>query len=344
MKMNGFDIIGGEFEIDIPTRMKKAEIKDQGFFYSSGRAALFNILEYLKSQMGRTRILLPDYLCVSIIGVAEKLAFEVCFYKMKEDLSIDYEALCDLYDTKTVVLFINYFGLSDTISIVKELRGIDEEMCIIQDSVQAYFDMSECSDADFVFTSFRKTLPVPDGGWVRTCCSDLPVFHDSNKFSQYKLAGGILKSLRKCGYMDDSVYLDLLEKGENMIDQDYRKGVNVITGALYSRIDLGFVRERRRQNAKFLLEHLREMEVQTVLPVPDTAIPLFIPIRLKNRDKIRESMFQTNIFCPIHWPAPLNYKLERGMELMYSELSLIVDQRYGLHDMQRIVNVLQRFV
>lgn len=335
------DIIGGEFEIAFPVELKKVNMKERGFFYSSGRGALFNVLEYIKERMEKAKILLPDYLCMSIIEVVKRLKLDVRFYRTNEDLTIDYESLWKLYDTKTSVLFINYFGLSDAFSIVKELRRMDERMCIVQDNVQAYFDMQEESGADFVFTSFRKTLPVPDGGWVKTSFSDLPICATPNSFSQYKLAGGILKSLRRYNCMDDLVYLELLEKGEKLIDQDYRNGMNDVTERMYNQIDFEYVRERRKQNTKFLLAHLEQMGIQTILPVPESAIPLFVPIRLKNRDKVRELMFQANIFCPVHWPVFSDYKLERGEELMHNELSLIVDQRYGLNDMRRIIDVLQ---
>ena len=68
--------------------------------------------------------------------------------------------------------------------------------------------------------------------------------------------------------------------------------------------------------------------------------PLFVPVLLENRDKVRKHLTENKIYCPVHWPKP-----EGADSNIYDmELSLICDQRYGVNDMERIVSVLSEVI
>ena len=129
------------------------------------------------------------------------------FYPLSDSFQLNYVKFPSIYRKNSVVLLINYFGLVSLSEQVSYLRGIDNEICIIEDNVQSFFSMWHSSESDFIFTSFRKTLPLPDGGWVKTSYHlDSPIAR--NTFSQYKIAGAILKGLRPYGCFDDSLYLN----------------------------------------------------------------------------------------------------------------------------------------
>ena len=100
------------------------------------------------------------------------------------------------------------------------------------------------------------------------------------------------------------------------------------------------VKVRRLNNASYLLEALRKIGVEPILPIKDGHVPLFIPISLENRDVVRKAMFQKEIFCPVHWPLE-GLNLRRGKIMAEKELSLIIDQRYGRKEMDEIFAVLK---
>ena len=71
---------------------------------------------------------------------------------------------------------------------------------------------------------------------------------------------------------------------------------------------------------------------------------MFVPIWLENRDKVRKAMFAHNIFLPVHWPIEkCSDRLKSGALYAKHELSIIVDHRYDDQDMNRILDILEKY-
>ena len=336
-------MIGGEFPItvtDILNAQNRHFNAPDVYAYSSGRAALFQILKYLKQKKGINRILLPDYLCSSVLVPVKELGVEYAFYPINELLKLEEFEFKGLYSNHAAVLLINYFGLQDLSGQIHVIRSIDDKAIIIEDDVQAYYEFKKpLGEVDFKFTSLRKTFAVPDGGLVKTKYH-LPKVSTPNTFGQYKAAAALLKSMRE-GNFNDHIYLELFEKGESLIDSEQECGMSQIAYKLFSFMNEDHVKVRRLNNAHYLIEQLEKIGIKPLLPLTDNRVPLFIPIKLSNRDDIRKAMFQKEIFCPVHWPLD-GLKIKRGDQMSNQELSLIVDQRYGRADMDEIFFILNK--
>ena len=335
-------MIGGEFQIavtDILNAENRHLVCPDVYAYSSGRAALYQILKYLKQEKGATSVLLPDYMCSSILVPLQKLGLDYSFYPINEQLELERNCFAELYRTGSVVLLINYYGLQDLSAQIKAIRAIDENTIIIEDDVQAYYEFKKpLGDVDFKFTSLRKTFAVPDGGLVKTK-HNLPKAESPNMFGQYKAAAALLKSMRE-GNFNDNIYLEMFEKGESLIDDDLECGMSLIAEKLHSYVDDERVKVRRLNNATYLIDELNKLSINPLLPLKDNHVPLFIPVVLKNRDSVRKALFQKEIFCPVHWPLD-GMKVKRGELMSQTELSLIIDQRYSRNDMDNIIAVLK---
>ena len=335
-------MIGGEFPIavtDVLNAEGRHSVNPDVYTYSSGRAALYQILNYLKQEKGIMRILLPDYLCSSVLVPIKALGLEFAFYQIDESLELEKENLSELYKGRTAILLINYFGLKNLEIQIKAIRNIDEKAIIIEDDVQAYYEfLKPLGDVDFKFTSLRKTFAIPDGGLVKTKYN-MPVVDKPNTFGQYKAAAALLKSMRE-GNFNDKIYLEMFEKGESLIDEEIECGMSRIAEKLYYFVNDEHVKVRRLNNAHYLLEGLGKIGVKPMIPVKDGYVPLFIPIIVKNRDVVRKAMFQKEIFCPVHWPLE-GLDLQRGRIMAEKELSLIIDQRYGRKEMDEIIAVIK---
>lgn len=336
-------MIGGEFPIavtDILNAGSRRKDEPDVYKYASGRGALYQILKYLKSEKGVSRILLPDYLCCSVLVPVKTLELDFEFYPIDEVLELEEEAFTTLYKTNTAVLVINYYGLKDLSKQVSFIRSIDKDAIIIEDDVQAFYEFKKpLGEVDFKFTSLRKTFAVPDGGLVKTK-HQLPVIKTPNTFGQYKAAAALLKSMRE-GDFNDQIYLEMFEKGESIIDSELECGMSQIAEKLYGSLDEEHMKIRRLNNARHLVEQLKKHGVKPLLPLTEGHVPLFIPIILKNRDEVRKRMFQHEVFCPVHWPLE-GMDLKRGKVMAETELSLIVDQRYGQKDMDKIVSLIKK--
>lgn len=335
-------MIGGEFPIAVTDILNAgSQRKDEPgvYQYASGRAALYQILKYLKAEKGVGRVLLPDYLCGSVLVPVKALELEYEFYPIDEHLELEALRFRELYRTGTTVLLINYFGLKDLSSQIRVIREIDEHAIIIEDDVQAYYEFKKpLADVDFKFTSLRKTFAVPDGGLVKTNYV-LPKAENPNTFGQYKAAAALLKSMRE-GNFNDQIYLEMFEKGESLIDSELKSGMSLLAAKLYDAQEEERVKIRRLNNAQYLVGKLEKMGIKQLLPLTDDHVPLFIPVILQSRDEVRKAMFKEEIFCPVHWPLE-GMDLKRGKVMAETELSLIVDQRYGRNDMDKILNLLK---
>lgn len=335
-------MIGGEFQIavtDILNAQNQHFEAPDVYLYSSGRAAFYQILNYLKQEKGIDHVLLPDYLCSSVLVPVKELRLFFSFYPIDERLELEVVEFKKLYRKGTAVLLINYFGLQNLSSQIVAIRSVDEQAIIIEDDVQAYYEFKKPLDrVDFRFTSLRKTFAVPDGGLVKTK-HRLPKISAPNSFGQYKAAAALLKSMRE-GNFNDQIYLELFEKGESQIDDELECGMSRIAEKLYAIIDEERVKVRRLNNAKYLISELSKIGLEPVLPLTDGHVPLFVPIILDNRDEVRKEMFKHEIYCPFHWPLE-GMDISRGEHMTKKELSLIIDQRYGMKEMDEMVAILK---
>jgi hypothetical protein len=216
-------------------------------------------------------------------------------------------------------------------------------MVIIPDNVQAPYEMLNETEADYTFSSFRKAFPVADGSWVITKKQVLPQYERINEFAQYKIAASYLKVIRNQHLFNDEVYLDLFHKGEMMIDDDYQTDMTQLSKDILANMEWSRWAILRKRNAETIIAGLKDLGISPIIPLKENAVPLFIPIRIENRDRVRKAMFSNNIFLPVHWPVEAEFKnrLKRGSDLAEHELSIIVDQRYSVSDMKRILSIIE---
>ena len=335
-------VIGGEFEINkrdfIKTGSTQSLKFNEGYFYSSGRAALYHIL-LLMIKNGKEKILLPNYLCESIVEIVKILKIPFNFYTINQDLSINVDSVKEIYRESYFVLIINFFGGIEVSKEIKKLRKIDLNISIILDNVQSLYSMFKSFDVDFMFTSFRKQLPVPDGGWVISKYK-LDKCEEYNTFAQYKLAGGLLKNFQGYQSVSDKIYLDLFEKGENAISENLNADISDVTLEILNKLNLKLIRKKRSENASFLIDGIRKLGIEPLLNFNSDMTPLFVPVIFKNRDYIRQALQNKNIFCPIHWPRFKDVNTKNN-KLYDGQLSLVIDQRYNFKNMSLILDTIE---
>lgn len=331
-----------EFVFCVETLPKVNQLNKYGTYHASGRAALYSILQSLKERHIK-RVLLPDYLCSTIVTTVVSSQLEYDFYSLNESLLPDIVNIGSKADESTAILIINYFGMQDLSSSASAVKKLSEKIPVIVDDVQALYSYltSELSDIDYSFTSLRKWLPVPDGGLVQSKNNLITTPDNVNSFWVKKLNGLALKSMRADIRDMDEVYLRLLEDGENMIDQFLAARGSEVTQMVFEHTDLEAVATKRRNNASFILSGLKNIGIEPIIAPRHDSVPFFIPLVLENRDMVRKELFRQNIFCPVHWPLD-GLKLDWGAYMAAHELSIIIDQRYDIDDLRRILSVLEQ--
>ncbi|XME02214.1 hypothetical protein QYZ88_016295 [Lachnospiraceae bacterium C1.1] len=334
-------IIGGEFCI-YADAMKKSIRNNLLPQFSLGRTCLYAILDAVKSKVGG--VLLPDYMCSSVVEVPLRLGIPIKHYHINTNsLLPDISGIKgELKKGETIaIVLITYFGMIDLDSTIIEINSNFPNTIIIVDDVQNYYGFGNHIDYDYCFTSYRKWFSVPDGADImqNNKKNMMEVYSQKNEYAIYKASGNLLKN--HVDMIGDKISLELIEKGENMMDEEYRFGCSEIGSKLLKRVDTELTAKKRIKNANTLHEGLLKLGIKHLYNAD--RVPLFIPIMVYNRNKIRKALFSENIFSPIHWPNK-DAKIQGSNELYETELSLICDQRYNEEDMERILRGIENAV
>lgn len=333
-------VIGGEFELKA---VPAIEPYNKGLYcYASGRTALYQILKSIK--LTTFKVWLPDWLCESMIDAVKKAGIDYGFYTLGSNLRMDVKSFVEKnrpVSEQDVILLVNYFGLVDVNLTIAELRDLKVESVIIEDDVQALFSfLNNDHTSDYCFTSLRKSIAAPDGGLVRTKY-EMPLVNKTNSFTAFKLKGALIKGSADENTNDDE-YLSCFERGEELIEENYDGVMSDEAARIFAGTDLETVALIRRENAEYLIDELFKLGISPLLPLKEGYVPLFVPILIDNRDEVRRTLRKKGIFCPVHWPLREDMQqLATGKMMAEKELSLVIDQRYGLEDMQSIVETIK---
>ncbi len=334
------NVIGGEFKINISglTCLQKQQLN----LFASGRGAFAAILKSFFNKNNTMQILkgvlLPDYLCSSVTKVCIDNHIPYHFYHIKENFLPDEVELLNLIEQHSAILLISYFGIINVDVIAKKIKEKKQDICVIVDDVQNFYSSNDLSFCDYRFNSYRKWFAVPDGAEVFCKIKNIDIPLNSNSFAQYKFAGNILKNFSK--WVDDKICLNLIEKGEQILDSDYLCDCSEISKSLIPLINYEEVKQRRKDNAAFLHSELVKLGIRHIYN--SEAVPFFVPVFIDNRAEIRNKMFKNNIFTPIHWPYESGKLSGTRKNRIYDiELSLICDQRYSIKDMEKQIEVLR---
>ena len=119
------------------------------------------------------------------------------------------------------------------------------------------------------------------------------------------------------------------------------KTMSKLTENLLHGIDYEEVRKRRTQNFSYLHEKLYYVNMLN-LSLPDGAF--MYPLYIENGAELRKQLQTKKIFIPTLWPAVFNLCGEDELEYDMAKniLPIPVDQRYGIEEMEYIINEIKR--
>ena len=121
------------------------------------------------------------------------------------------------------------------------------------------------------------------------------------------------------------------------------KSMSKLTENLLHGIDYEMVKKIRTQNFSYLHRKLHTINKLT-LSVPDGAF--MYPLYIDNGEEVRKKFQAKKIFIPTLWPAVFNLCEETELEHLMAKniLPIPVDQRYGIEDMEYIVQEIDKCI
>jgi dTDP-4-amino-4,6-dideoxygalactose transaminase len=316
-----------------------------------GRDAIALAVQHLGLEEGST-LLLPGYLCPIVVRpFTDRFHFE--YYDTGRDFSIDVGAIKSMFRSRNVkVLYlIHYFGFLHR--NLDQLGALCREHRVQLWEDHAHSGLSRISYefADVMIFSFRKILPVPDGGdlWLR----DTPPI---------ELSGGRLAS-------NVSSMLILAKRSRLAMS----KGLRARTGQI-ARASTASVHEGSKQIVPSPISHMSRRKVryadldrafaarrelfgkwQRMLqgsgfePVfetlPDEVCPQGFPIWIRNGRELLRSVRDFDVFLKVHWPMHARMKeiCPTAFDVSQSIITLPVYPDLREPDMERIRSLLEQY-
>jgi hypothetical protein len=347
--------VGGEFYYEERWLTNKLSRHTDGmYFLNGGMACLIVISDFLLDHNIK-RILLPTYLCPSIINIFERQGVVCEYYQVKHDLSIDLEDLKNKLITNQAVYFINYFGFPHpaiTRDFMIELQ--QKGKIVVEDNAQAGF-LSPII-GDFAFNSMRKLVPY-DGGYLITHYNMQPYINKYKNRTNNRLP--LIREYRKKLYPyleNDEGSYDSLVSLFNLTEQLYAKDMVVLGDEVekerIEHLDWVGIRQTRRQNYQYL-SHL-VMDIPEIIPIFPTLLdgmmPMGYPVYFSgvSRDQVNNELGSSEIGLSIHWDDLLtdhrtNHN-KTAVEMASNILTLATDQRLTSIQMDYLARTLKESI
>ncbi len=339
--------IGSEFSTHSSIKGKNEYFEISSYpkrFFLSGRTGLYFIGQELKDTV--EEILLPQYCCGSMVAPFWQQGYKIAFYDSFDlnNVAVD--------GTDQAVLIMDYFGFlsNQTLKFISRCKAAGKTVII--DATQTAFSYSKCyEEADYIVVSYRK--------WFDCICAAV---YSKNGFSSCELekedmlytplwrSAAELKERYLQSYsVNKQEFLDLYAQANHQLEVDFLgyKPIDKEVEELKN-VDSAFIREKRRNNATFLMEEVKKlslsMDVQLIYDdIENEDCPLFVPILVNGnkRSLIRRELINNDVYCSIHWPIDSRYPYCVS-QYHNREISLICDQRYGIEEMKKQITVLSQ--
>lgn len=321
------DMMGGFFGYEAPqtdTGNVPLEEDECCAFTNCGRAALEVLLRNLPF---RPRcVWVPRFICDTVTEPIRRLGLPLRRYRCDKQLS---PLLPDDLREEDVLLLVNYFGLADE---RLEVAASGHPGPVLVDATTALY-ATRPDAASGIFYSFRKFLPVADGGSALACypLHTRPAETDDSRarmrFLHLRAEQGAVAAAAAAQEAEDSLSAPA-------------KRLSPQTRALLGGIDIERARERRSANYRLLhaaLAPLNRLELPDVPPSAPLCYPFVTAI-----PGLRDSLIDAGIALPLYWPEVIEATKAQETEnrLARTLLPLPLDQRYGEEDMARLLKLI----
>lgn len=323
------EAIGGYFEL--------ADLVEGGQF-PHGNGVLLNTgrnaLEYILRSIGDVKsIYLPYYTCEMVLEPLKKLNIPWSFYHINASFEIADEINLG---EREYIIANNYYGIKD--SYIEKLAKRYGRQLIV-DCSQAFF--SKPLSGIYSFYSMRKFVGVADGGvaYLGNLPQGLIDVKEEERTSEHD---SHLLIRKRSGAESGFVFFQANEKKLN--NQPIRN-MSFKTKWILDHIDYNEVVERRVENFKCLHDALNKENYLTLPNCDAFKCPMIYPFMTSIGCSLRKKLIDNKVFVARYWP---NVEQQDGFETEYdlslNVLSIPCDQRYGIEEMNRIIDLIRTII
>lgn len=276
-----------------------------------GRDALTLAVSYLELTSADT-VLLPAYNCKEVLRPFARTT-QVSFYDVGPDLTINPDEIraCLKKTGAKALLIINYFGFLQPYR--NELKQIcaEQGVALIEDCAHSLLTVGSGDVGDLAVYSFRKLLPLPDGGGLRGSFHGRPVVPKFKPaiYANILSVASSAKSLLK--FRSDTFSRAGMANGAEALGNTApKKDARVLPLSWFAQCgldhaDCAEVFRKKRSDFEFWREFSAGHNLQPVFAsLPAEVCPIGFPIRIKDRENVVTRAREKGVQLRVHWRLP----------------------------------------
>ncbi|MGN8026951.1 hypothetical protein [Microbacterium sp. 22242] len=291
------------------------------------------------ARRGRDRLIVPGYLCSSMIEPFVQRGWRISSLGINERLGVPLDASRVLQDVpeRTVILLAAYFGSRPDPThraLIEEAKA--RGIVVVEDTTHRVFE-PDVLGADLSFASLRKLLPVGDGAYVSGDEEILEVASgleesDSERWEAMDLKRATLDGDGSHGFREI-----FQRENERLEDQGRIRRATPRSIEALSTLPYDAMAKKRADNARTLRQLLADAGISVMRRNGD-GIPSHLVLQLDAPPVLQARLAQRRVYCAIHWPRVQGV---HGLGPWRSDLlSVPVDHRYGPKDMERVASAI----
>lgn len=300
---------GGYFQLE---HFDGEEYHTDSLRLNSARNALWYLIEKKQIEC----ILLPHFICDSVIDTCKKANVTIEYYNIDQMLLPQK----DLSRKSGQWLYlVDYFGVIPA----EKLQSFAEKFYpeVILDCTQAFFERSMAEKIHRIY-SCRKFFGVPDGAYLSGFGDDDTLPFDCSAQRYTHIVG-------RADTAASDWYSDFRKIEDEMADWEIKR-MSPSTRNILRAINYDSVRKKRRNNFKVYDSLLNEYNALK-FDINNIDAPYSYPLFIKNADAsaIRKALLSEKIYIPLLWGNVMDSLKNTDLEYCLSErtLHLPVDQR-----------------
>lgn len=299
--------------------------------FSFCREAIYIIAK--KEMANGKKAMLPKYTCDTVIAPFQELGYDYQFYPVYNDLTIDIPKAKEIFAVHHPNLMVvhPYFGMDLTKQEQDMLEEMHEGGCeIILDLTQCLFSTMRLPFIKYYVGSIRKWFAIPDGAFLETPdeMEDFGIENDeivSLQTKAMKLRGEYFQT-GDTNVKDESIRLS--HEVERLMTRPITPhAMASVSKEILAFEDADAQQKIRIENYKRLYEGLKDVkDIELIADISRlTTAPLFFPFRVDDISAMQKKLAKKAIYARLIW------------EMEDRILTITVDQRYDLSDMDRVV-------
>lgn len=323
--------------------------------YSLCREALCDIAHALDKT--NKKVLIPAYTCQTVITPFEEAGWQCEYYSIKRNLRIDLRSLENTIAKHCPSLLVvhPYFGMDLNEEEIAAINSIKEKgVEIVLDLTQCLFSTKQYPFASFVVASYRKWMPIPDGGYLLNQTDSVKINQperENEEFTDREIAAMYLRGqyFGNGEQRTKAISIRLSKLADHIADSNITPHkMSQVAYNLLVKENLDNNQKSRFANYSYLFINIKESEKVTKVcrDMTDvTTAPLYFTIYVQDRPSLQRLLAQDSIYAPIIWPVEDERVLINDVikDIYDHVLAIPCDQRYDEDDMRRAVEIINNY-